>query len=98
MSKTVFDLPGNLTISTAEALHEELEPLLLKDNDIVVNGDNVVRVDTAGLQLMLAFKNALAKRNLGFSWKGFSTALFESAQQIGLTQLLALDSVKPKQK
>ena len=94
MSKTTLDLPDNLTISTAEALHEELEPLLLKDSDIEVNGGNVERVDTAGLQLILAFKNALAKRNLGFSWASFSEPLAGAAQQIGLTELLALDSGK----
>ena len=96
MSTTTLDLPANLTISTAEALHEKLEPLLLKDSDIAIVGKDVERVDTAGLQLVLAFKNALVKRNLGFTWKNYSDALFNAALQLGLEKHLALDSAKPK--
>lgn len=92
MSTLTLDLPANLTIASAEAFYEELEPLLLKDNDIVVNGKDVERVDTAGLQLILAFKNALSKRNLGFAWQQCSEVLTDSARQIGLEKLLALDS------
>lgn len=90
MSATILDLPANLTIATAEALHEKMEPLLIDDQDIAINGGEVERVDTAGLQLLLAFKNALVKRNMNFTWNTPSSHLVEAATQIGLQQLLAL--------
>lgn len=87
---TTFDLPANLTISVVEALHEELEPLLLQERDVTFNGQNVEKIDTAGLQLVLAFKQALGKRNLDFQWFKPSALISDSAQQLGLAQALGL--------
>ena len=84
------DLPANLTISTAEALYEKFEALLLEDCDINVNAKAVERVDTAGLQLLYVFKDALSKRNLTMKWKSTSESLIEAATQIGLSEKLEL--------
>jgi len=91
------ELPANLTISTAEALHEKWEPLLLGDGDVSIDGANVERTDTAGLQLLLAFKDALQKRNLSFTWQSSSSVLIEAADQIGMGKLLELKSSQAKE-
>ena len=91
MSETAtFDLPAALTIASVEALHEKLEPLSIQGADVVVNGEGVERVDTAGLQLLLAFKQSLTKHNAGFKWQTPSQLLCEAADQLGLAGVLAL--------
>lgn len=89
---TTFDLPENLTIATAELLHEQLEPFVNGNQDVVLNGSAVNRVDTAGLQLIYAFQQALKSHDASASWSAPSNTLLEVAEQLGLTQHLALDT------
>ena len=91
MSKpVVVDLPSNLTIATAETLHEQLEPLLNGSDDIVLNASAVERADTAGLQVLLAFSKALEARSVAITWSVPAKPLVDAAEQLGLKQLLAL--------
>lgn len=92
MSDTaIVELPDNLTIASVEALHEQLEPLLNAGNDVMLNAAGVVRVDTAGLQTLLAFQRALLARSLQMSWSSPSPSLLDTAAQIGLRETLALN-------
>ena len=91
-SPITFDLPENLTIASAEALHEELEPLANGSKDVVFNASAISRADTAGLQLLYAFQQALKSHNASLSWSSPSSVLVETAQQLGLDQHLALES------
>ncbi len=88
---STFDLPATMTISSVEALHEAMEPIVLQGCDVVVNGQAVEKIDTAGLQLVLAFKTAMTRQNVNFSWSACSDLLRESAQQLGLSQALTLE-------
>jgi len=90
-SPTTFDLPDNLTIANAEALHEELESLANGSVDVVLNASAVSRADTAGLQILYAFQQALKSHNAKLSWSAPSSVLIETAEQLGLKQHLALD-------
>jgi len=90
-SPITFDLPDNLTIANAEALHEELEPLANGSADVVLNASAVSRADTAGLQVLYAFQQALKSHDASISWSSPSSVLIETAEQLGLKQHLALD-------
>ena len=52
---SVIDLPERLDISCVEALHLELDDALNSGNNITLNGENVTKLDTAGLQVIKAF-------------------------------------------
>lgn len=86
----IVDLPESLTIASAEALHEQLEPVLSAHQNVVLNAEHVSRVDTAGLQLIFAFNCELQKHSLTLDWSAVPSVLIESAEQIGLKGLLAL--------
>jgi len=90
-SPITFDLPDNLTIANAEALHEELEALANGSADVVLNASAVSRADTAGLQILYAFQQALKSHDASISWSSPSSVLIETAEQLGLKQHLALD-------
>ncbi len=83
-------LSDNLTIATVEALHEELESALSSGVDIVFDGSQVQRCDTAGLQTLLAFKKELEKHSHQLSWKGVSENLSQVSGLLGLEQALGL--------
>jgi len=89
-SPHIVELPEKLTIVTVEALHEQLEPLLNENNDVVLNAESVARVDTAGLQVLLSFCQTLQKQHVSFSWTSIPDVLRDGALQLGLFELMAL--------
>lgn len=90
-NSVTVDLPDNLTIATVEALHEQLDPFAVGSQDVVLNGVNVERADTAGLQMLYAFSQALKSHNAEMSWMNPSSALTDAAKNLGLTEHLALN-------
>ena len=87
----IVELPENLTIASVETLHEQLEPLLNAGNDVMLKAAGVTRVDTAGLQTLLAFHKALVTRSLRLSWSAPSQPLLETAEQLGLREALSFN-------
>ncbi len=86
----VVDLPENLTIATADSLHQRLDEYVLGHSDIVLNPAEVNRIDTAGLQLIYAFIISLKKQNLGCTWASKSDVITDAAIQLGLKEQLLL--------
>lgn len=86
----VVDLPDNLTIASVEELHKQLDPYTIGNQDIVFNAGNVERVDTAGLQTLYAFHQALKSHSGEMSWSAKSDAIVDAAKLLGMTNHLAL--------
>ena len=84
------ELPDNLTIANVEALHEQLDTYALASQDVVLNASSVERVDTAGLQTLYAFHQALKAHGANMSWADASSVLVEAAQCLGMKEHLAL--------
>ncbi|TQV84172.1 STAS domain-containing protein [Exilibacterium tricleocarpae] len=83
-------LPENLTITNVEAVYGQLEELCQANRDIVLDGANVSRVDTAGLQVICALAAELKKSSLTLSWSNPSAELKETALILGMSELLLL--------
>ncbi len=62
------------------------------DAPIVVDADDAEAVDTAVLQLLVAFCNGARAKKRTVSWKDSSGVLREAAHLLGLQQYLALES------
>lgn len=90
-NSVTVDLPDNLTIATVESLQEQLDPFAMGSQDVVLNGEGVERADTAGLQLLYAFSQALKSHNAQMSWLNPSSVLTEAANNLGLSDHLALN-------
>ena len=93
MSSTVdLNLPESLIINQAHELHDEFETLLEKSScsEIVLHADKVSRVDTAGIQLLLALVKATRERSIDVSWDAPSAKLQEVAGILGLSTELDL--------
>ncbi len=73
-----------LTISTAEALRAELLALVEGGGDVSIDGSAVESVDTAGMQVLVAFRRALQDGNRKLIWSGCSAALMDISGLLGL--------------
>ena len=85
-----ISLTGNVSISQAEHLYGQLQEALLQEGSIEVDASGVERIDTAILQMFLAFRNELLKRHADFRWLKPSDHLVSSANLFGISEQLNL--------
>lgn len=83
-------LPTNLTISNLKDLHDEMEVMIEKNDfdNVSIEAKNVERVDTAGIQLLLAFKKSLKEREIAINWQHPTEQLRTAAAMLGLDEKL----------
>jgi anti-anti-sigma regulatory factor len=88
-SAACVGMPADFRIADVMDMHRQLRDAL-NMSPIVLDGTAVDRVDTAALQLLVAFQRDAQKRGHPLSWIGASTPLYDAASQLGLAQTLAL--------
>lgn len=81
-------LPANCTIHAARDLQAHLRQQLELPGPCEIHGGDVQQVDTAGVQLVLAFALDCLERSLQYTWKGRSPALEEAIRVLGIGALL----------
>lgn len=86
-------LPEKLKIAGAHSLHDEFENLIQKNNSemFTLDAGAVSAVDTAGIQLVVAFVKALKERHLNVTWKGASPCFSDAVKSLGLQSALELN-------
>jgi phospholipid transport system transporter-binding protein len=82
-------MPADFRITDVIDMHRQLRDAL-NVSPVVLDGTTVDRVDTAALQLLVAFQRDAQKRGHQVSWAGASAPLYDAASQLGLAQTLAL--------
>lgn len=85
-------LPETLVASRAAALLQALEPRLASGGTLTLDGGDVARVDTAGIQLLLYINRELARRGGSLRWSAASVTLTDAARLLGLEGALAFDA------
>ncbi|HET9865467.1 MAG TPA: STAS domain-containing protein [Steroidobacteraceae bacterium] len=81
-------LPSSCTIKEAQALQATLLAQLERPGPCEIDGGGVQQVDTAGVQLVLAFALDCLERNLQYVWKSRSAPLEEAIRVLGVGALL----------
>jgi len=76
------------TIHEARALREQLLAQAAHPGPYEIDGSGVQQVDTAGVQLVVAFALDCLEKGVAYSWKGRSTALEEAIRVLGVGALL----------
>ncbi|MEZ5498482.1 MAG: STAS domain-containing protein [Steroidobacteraceae bacterium] len=84
-------LPSQITIREAAKLRTQLLAALSQPSERV-DGTQVSRIDTAGIQVILAYVQDRARAGRSVSWCAVSDALRDAAARLGLTQSLGLGS------
>jgi len=85
--KTQVRFEPVLDVAHARALHAQLGQALGQAMPIVVDVGQVVRVDTAAMQVLTAFNQAARDRGISLQWSGTSHALEEADRLLGLRLL-----------
>ncbi len=90
MKKTTVNLGAALDIANASALKGRLQNALAKDMSVLLIADKVEKADTAGLQLIYAFINAVQAKGYNVSWQKPSDKLIQASEILGLADELYL--------
>ncbi len=90
----VFSLPSQPVVRDASALKQSLTAELARQ-DITLDGTAVTRIDTAGLQLLLAFVIDRRRAGLATRWHSPTSALRDAAELAGLAEALGLPQSLP---
>ena len=91
-SDSVYHLEPNLEIQSIEETRRDLVESLARALPITIDVSRVVSIDTAGVQLLLALRNAAAKNGVGVEFRGESAALSSALGMLGLQGALTLAS------
>ena len=83
-------LTGNLDIHGIEASYREMRGLLASGLPIIIDVSRLDAIDTAGVQLLLAFSQEAERRTVPFNLRGDSTAFSTALDRLGLTSAFAI--------
>ena len=89
-NETILNFGSQIDMSTVEEQRETLLSAIEAKKNLVFGAQDLKRLDTAGLQLILSFCLTLKKENLTWHWKETSQCLEELADLMGATQVLEL--------
>jgi anti-anti-sigma regulatory factor len=81
-------LGSSCTIHEAAAIKAHMLEQLARQGPYEIDGSAVSRVDTAGVQLCVAFALDCLERGVAYAWTGRSHALDEAIAQLSVGALL----------
>lgn len=85
------ELSERLDIASAEALHLSLEDALASGQEVKLMGADVVKLDTAGVQVLSAFCEEANKLHLKVDWIKPSDTISQVFTFLGLTEMVGLN-------
>src|SRR5882757_7832552 len=83
-------LESSLEIKDVEDAHPQLMALLARTSAVAVDVSRVGAVDTAGVQLLLAFQSEAVNRGVSVAFCGESPALKHALTALGLSDALRM--------
>ncbi|MEH6638509.1 MAG: STAS domain-containing protein [Porticoccaceae bacterium] len=93
-ASNLYKLDPVMTVSQSTELKERFSDLLENNaNDIALDGSTVENIDSAALQLLLAFVMELKTRNCKVLWPHISPQLLSRSRTLGLSAVFGMDEV-----
>jgi anti-anti-sigma regulatory factor len=83
-------LDAVITIAEAAALKDSLLPHINRKGEVCIDGSHVQSVDTAALQVLLAFVRTSQGHGAVVRWTGVSEALLGTAELLGVASHIGL--------
>lgn len=81
-------LPARLCIDTIEQVYEDLNKVSLESGEVLIDIDDIERVDFCGLQLLLAFTARLSFDSVVPKWVGENAVLSQAIADAQLKDAL----------
>jgi ABC-type transporter Mla MlaB component len=88
--RTVIACESTIDIKIAADLYAHLKNAIENKHQVEINATDVQRVDTAILQVFLAFVLEAKAQDLQVTWQGVSDAFRSAASLLGIGEALAL--------
>ncbi len=88
-----FYLKLDVSCTLRESADLQFSLVAASGDPVVVDGGDVERVDTAGLQLLVALVRRQQRAGRRLSWKAASPTLLKCGDRLGLTEALGLSSL-----
>ena len=89
-NQTEIECGAILDISAVAQWCEQVKPALQANMPIQLKASQLQRIDTAGLQALLALIMSSKQRDIPVSWEEPSPALLQAASVVGLSDALLL--------
>lgn len=90
--ESIINLDTTLNIQNVDKLYEKLKQSYSAHNSIEINASDVSSIDTATLQLLVVLKKDAVKHQKEVVFAAPSPRFIESAQLLGLLEILDVDS------
>jgi len=84
MSESIIRLPTDLTIAQVEEFKNQVIDQIEENQEILIDDSSLIRIDTSGIQLILAIITHIISLNKKLSWQCESTCIKESLKQLGI--------------
>ena len=84
----MFTLPPQLTIAQVYECQVELLEFIDINDTITLNSDNVEKIDTLGIQFLLAVVTYILSQNKELIWECNSSVIQNTVKQLGLNEAL----------
>lgn len=88
MENITIKLPTELTIAQVDNYRQTLLDIIDNNDTLVIDDSSLKRIDTIGLQLLLATITYIASQNKALTWCSQSPAIIESIKQLGLNDAI----------
>ena len=82
----IIKFPTELTISYAEQFKSEVIDIVNANNELSVDDSELVRIDTTGLQLIIAMITYILSVNKSLNWQCHAACINESVKQLGVNE------------
>lgn len=93
-NKSDFVLGTVMVINEVKLLHKKLTELSVSKETVTLDASKIEMIDTAVIQLLLAFVSTMNNRSVDIKWKNPSQAFLERASILNLTDVLCLGEAR----
>ena len=88
MEGALYNLPQSIDISTASDVLDGIKKVYSKDSDFIIEGSEVGKITTPGVQLILSLATTVEKNNKKFTLKDASENMVAAFEDLGLSKQL----------
>ncbi len=86
MSVATIKLPMELTIAQVEQFKQEALEMINQSATLLIDDSNISRIDTTGVQLILAIVTQISSLNKELTWQCKADCIIESIKQLGINE------------
>ncbi len=90
----MIQLPSDLTIAQVDEYQAQILPLIDGHDVITIDDSELTRIDTIGVQFILAVVTYIVAQGKEIKWQSKSCILEESIQKLGISDAILLQFIK----